>query len=561
MTCLARDPVVGLVVGTFALLVACAPATPAPPGPAPAGPGGAPAAAAPEKPAPKYGGVLIYSCSTAPGNLNPYVSAGSGAEERTLGTVYETLFAFRHEADLDYRNDFEVLPWLAERWETPDPKTLVVQLRQGVKWHDGVEFTAEDVEFSFKYALDPANQFRIVGNYFNQVAGAQAIDRYTVRLAAKEPTRGFLVNLADRGSFILPKHVLDRGDDFKKTAIGTGVLMLKEFDPNKGSLAVRNPNYWQPGRPYIDGLRCQYGLQAQHEIAAFTAGQIDILHANDRVQLDTIQKSVPGLQHSSISVQSGLAMLPKLSRKPFDDVRVRKAMHLAVDRQGLKAAALFGDGVINPPGIPGDKTGWAIPPTELLTLPGYRQPKDQDIAEAKRLMAEAGLAGGLKTTLMYGTNLALAVRQAEPLQAQLAKIGIEVSLRPLPNAEARSNEEKGDFDIVMSNTADHQFGRQFEHLDMNTTHYSDIMDPKLSELLYKAARSPDLGEAKRAAQEMQRYLLETNYLIPTIAPLSFPMWQRWVSDYVFEPSNVNRMTRSQGYRIWMDVDNMPADRR
>ena len=540
------------------LLVACAPTTSAPSAPAAPGAPEAPAAAA--KPEPKYGGILQYSCTTAPVNLNPYISAGP-AEQRTLGVVYETLTHWKHEIDLDYRNNWIVEPWLAERWESPDPTTYILHLRKGVKWHDGAEFSADDVGFSLTYAIDPANRFRIRSGAFAHLASAEVLDRSTVRLKAKGPVADFLSGFAEREAFILPKHVQDRGDDFAKVAVGTGPFKLKEYDPNKGTLKVKNTDYWQPGRPYVDGVRCLYGLQAQHETAAFVAGQLDVLHVNDRVQLQTVQRSVPGLQHGTITVQSGLAILPKVDKEPWNDARVRRAIHLAVDRQGLKTAALFGDGVINPPGMPGDKEGWALPPEELLKLPGYRQPKEPDIAEAKRLLAEAGFAGGIKTSLLYGTNLTLGVRQAEPLQAQLARIGIEVTLRPLPIAEARAAEEKGEFELLLQNTADHQLKNQFEHLDGNGNRYSGINDAKLTDLLYRTARSLDQSEAKKAGLEMQKHLLETNLIVPTIAPLSFPMWQQWVFDYVYEPSNVNRITRSQGYRIWMDVEKMPADRR
>ena len=541
------------------LLVACAPTTSAPSAPAAPGAPEAPTAAA--KPEPKYGGILQYSCTTAPVGLNPYVSAGS-AEERTMGAAFDTLTHWKHEVDVDYRNDFIVEPWLAERWEQKDATTYILYLRKGVKWHDGQEFTADDVVFSLNYGVDPANRLRIRSDAFAHVKVAEKIDQYTVRVIARGEVPNFLSAFAERIAFMLPKHIHDR-DELGKVVVGTGpfIFQLKDYDANKGALVLRNPNYWQAGRPYLDGVRCFYGMQAQHEDAAFVSGQLDIVHRNDRVQLQTLQRSVQGLQHATISVQSGLAILPKVDQKPWDDVRVRKATHLAVDRQALKQAALFGDGIINPPGMPGDKEGWAIPPEELLKLPGYRQPKDQDIAEGKRLLAEAGHAGGIKTTLTYGTNLTLGVRQAEPLQAMLAKIGINATLRPLPIAEARAVEEKGDFELMMQNTADHQMKTQFEHMDANGNAYSGINDQRLTELLYRATRSRDTNEARKAALEMQRHLLETNWIIPTIAPLSFPMWQQWVFDYVYEPSNVNRITRSQAYRVWMDVAKMPADRR
>ena len=556
----------GVVVAGALVLAACAP-VPAQPPAAPAAPAAAPAPApapaapaAPVKPQPKNGGVLTYSPTTAPATLNPYISAAANDEE-TLGVTYESLFSWRHDPGTDYRLKFEVVPWLAESWKQVDPLTYDVSIRKGVKWHDGAEFTAEDADWSLNWAIDPANNFRIRGRYFVQIGGVKALDRYTLRLTAKGEAPDFLSGLAERGAFILPKHVFDRGDDLKKVVVGTGPFKLKEFDQNTGTTLVKNPDYWQSGKPYVDGVKILYNMQAQHQDAAFISGQLDILHRNDRKQLEQLEKQLPTLQYGKVTVQSGLALVVKLTKPPLDDERVRTAIHLAVDRQGLNAAATFGDGVINPPGMPGDKEGWAIPPDELLKLPGFRQPKDADIAEAKRLLAAAGFANGLKTTLLYGTNLTLGVRIAEPLQAQLARVGIDVTLKPLPVAEARKLEEEGSYDLVMGNTADHQLKNQMEYLYGKGVAYSGIKDAKLDDMLERMTRHRDEKERMKAGLEAQRYVLEKNYIIATIAPASFPMWQPWVFDYIYEPSNVTRLLRQQGYRIWMDVEKMPAGRR
>ncbi len=184
------------------------------------------------------------------------------------------------------------------------------------------------------------------------------------------------------------------------------------------------------------------------------------------------------------------------------------------------------------------------------------------MAEAKRLLAEAGLGSGFKTSLLYGTNMTLAVRISEPLQAQFAKLGIEVTLRPLPVAEARAAEEKGEFEMLLQNASDHQLNKkQFEYLYSKGNHYNDIDDPVLDGMLERMTREANINDRKKAGLEMQRLVLDKNYIVPTLDPPVYPMWQRWVFDYVFEPDNVNRVTRSQGYRIWMDGSQMPADRR
>lgn len=538
------------------LLAACAPAT-APPAPAPGGPA---AGVATPTPSPKRGGTVAYACINAPNNLNPYIVAAA-ADRRGVGPVYESLVSWEFKPGLDHRIDYKVIPWLAESWEQPNATTYLMHIRKGVQWQDGTDFTAEDVVWSYSYANDPKNAFGVRGR-LKSLDSIELVDKYTLRITTKGPSPMFLSDLADQAMMVLSKHLFDRGEDFKKVAIGTGPFKLKDWSPTRSSVFVRNENYWQKDRPYPNGVECIYGLDTSAQIAAFVAKKIDFIHLNSRGELDTLKMGVPDVQYGQFIGDYGPALYMKLDKPPFGDIRVRRAMHLAIDRQSLLKLVTFGDGVIDPPGVQGNKTGWAIPQEELLKLPGYRQPKDEDMAEAKRLLAEAGYPDGFKATVRVARDRISAPRALEPTVAQLKKIGVDLTIDGMPQAAYLAAEKAGDYDIVMAHTFTMNMKDTWDYLHSQGAFNSvGINDPRLDELLEVQRSEMSLDKRKQAALEMQRLLLEKLYIIPTIDLAVYAAWQPWVHDYVYNFGSAAFVDMATASRIWLDVDQMPSDRR
>lgn len=540
-------------LSTLVFLLACAPAQPG----ASVATGAAPPGATPPPPTPKRGGVVVYAGPAGPNTLNPYVTAGA-PDRRGLGPVYESLVSFKYAPDFDYRADFEVVPWLAERWEQPNDKTYIFYLRKGVRWQDGEEFTAKDVVFSYDYGQDPKNAFRIM-LFIRDIESAEALDRYTVKVTLKEPSPDFLIRQADLNMMILPEHVYARGDDFKKVAIGTGPFRVKEFSPEKGVLFERNNNYWQEGKPYPDGVQLLVGLDVSGMVAAFLAKKTDMLNVNDRPQVDAVRASLPDAKYAAIKGDVGTHLVMKLDRPPFNDIRVRRAIHLTVDRQALINLATFGDGVINPPGMIGTKKGWAIPEEELLKLPGYRQPKDADVAEAKRLLAEAGYPDGFKSKLLVSNQRPSAFRISEPLASQAKKIGIDFTIEATTTPDQLQRELKGDFDTTLTSTADMQLKYQWDYFhSTGANNKFGLSDPKLDELLVGMYNAPDVSRRKQAAREFQNMMQEKVYAIPTIELSSYALWQPWLRDYVYSLSNSSFVDIQTASRFWLDTSQMPS---
>ncbi len=166
------------------------------------------------------------------------------------------------------------------------------------------------------------------------------------------------------------------GGDLTKQAVGTGPFKLTSYRKDAEALAVRNPDYWQTGRPYLDGIKLTLKVDDSTMAAAFAAGETDILMRNDKNQFLPIQAANPSVPFAKEVVNQLYSLNLNAGRSPLSDVRVRRAMFLALDRQELDKALTFGEGTQSLPLVPAIKTGWSLPPDEIAQLPGYRQPKD-----------------------------------------------------------------------------------------------------------------------------------------------------------------------------------------
>ena len=539
----------------LASLAACAPAPSA--GPAGAPPEPMPAAAAPQ---PKYGGIFSYTASGYAETLHPHKGGGIG-ERRNVGPIYETLVNFKWEPPGDYRIDQEVEPWLAESWSQPDPTTYVFKIRPGIKWQDGQAFTARDVVFTYQEILNPANAYPMRSR-LEGVSEVTAPDDLTVRITRQEPSPAFLAQIADFNMLIMPKHLVERGEDLSKVAVGTGPMKLRGFDRTRSIQHVRNESYWQPGRPYLAGMEMFIGLDVATRDAAFYGKKVDVRAPGTKKQLDDILSRVPDVKYVVMTTDYGLSMLMQQKKPPFNDIRVRRAVHLGVDRHGLLSVADFGNGVINPAGGIGHKAGWSIPQEELFKMPGYRRDSQQDLAEAKRLLAEAGYASGLKFPVIYQTSQQLTPRIIEPMAAQLRAIGVDLVLRGQPTPEYRKAFLSGDYEAAMDFAADMSFKRQLEMVhSTGPLNQFGLSDPKLDALLDAQRTVMDLGRRKQASIEMQRLMEENVYVIPTIDVGAYQAWYPWVHDYWYNIGTSESVEAYNLARLWMDVDLMPADRR
>ncbi len=536
----------GLAVG----LAACAPAGSPTPAAAPAPPGAAAGQTAPAAfIGPRDGGILRDTPWSPPTSFD-YCKHADAFGVVAWVPIYEGLLSYNYKEGEDFRQDRPLVPFLAESWQQVDETTYTFSLRPNVKWHDGQPLTVDDVIFSLNYLRDPENACFKRG-LLQGVKSIDKVDATKVRITTDMPFAPFLENMAEREAVIYPKHIFDAGKLFKAAdgQIGSGPMKLKSFDRNSRIVYTANKDYWR-GKPHVDGLIGTYGTDRQLRFAAFVGKETDILTMSDSKEFGAAMAAVPDAKGEGFPTTHGYAMYIRQDKTPLDDVRVRRAIHLALDRQTMEATLAQGSGRINPPGVSA-VNAWAMPQDELLKLPGYRQPKDQDLAEARRLLREAGHPDGFTSSIQavaQWTN----PRIAEVAAQQLQKVGIDLKLDFIDQGVYFSNQRQGKFDIGLNGmSADTIDGSLYQYYYSKAgPNPGAIADPDLDRMI-EAQRAALQKETRyRILRQIQQYLMDKMYVVPTVE-LGFQWaWHPYLHQIVNSRSTGVMLFRAGD--LWLD---------
>jgi peptide/nickel transport system substrate-binding protein len=417
-------------------------------------------------------------------------------------------------------------PDLAESWSQPSDATYVFRLRRGVRWHpkppvNGRELTADDVKYSYERFLTVAgNPAR---SLLDPVEKIEALDRYTLRFTLKEPFAWFLDVLASTSMLIVAREAVETYGDLKKPAacIGTGPWMLERHEPGVRVTLTRHPEYFLSGLPYADGVEIAVERDPASRFAAFLTGRYDfgpeygmVLR---RLDLDVARQRKPGLQTAEFVLPNMNMTWMKLDQKPFDDLRVRRAMAIATNWRDLVAANAWahGHGVPNP-AIPAAFQEWSIPLAELP--PEGRRLYEYDPAEAKRLLAEAGYPSGFTTPVE--TTAGYASDYMDGVQAQLQNwkaAGIESELRLKEYGAFLATTLAGKFDKVALGL----FGNWTEpdsylyrlYVPGQPSNTGGVNDAKLTEMIGLQRRTFDARRRREILWDIQRYLSQKAYYL------------------------------------------------
>ena len=321
-------------------------------------------------------------------------------------------------------SDFGLEPRLATSWEpNADGSVWTFHLREGVKFHDGSDFDAEDVVYTYERMLDPASASPAADVMpFLKPGSVEAVDAHTVRFTASEPVVELPFRISNKFTLIVSSD--DSTEDITGKANGTGPFMLEEFSPAAVRATLeRNRNYWRAGLPKSDCIEISAIGESVARAAAVMGGEADVLLA---VDASTVLSLSEDAEVEVLQTQAGPLMMMWMMGDvpPFDDARVRKAMKLVIDRQKLVDVALLGFGSIgndNP-----------VPPS---SPEAYRSdPIPQDVEMAKALLAEAGHGDGLEVDLYLGATALYPGLDimAQAYKEMAAEAGIEINLVPAP---------------------------------------------------------------------------------------------------------------------------------
>jgi len=517
---------------------------------------GAPSAK--EEAAPQRGGVFQTIGIRALEHLHPWTqNTPQNATFYLNGGVYDQLVDIAYSPEEDHRFANQVSPELAERWELRDNTLYIFLMRKNVKWHDGEPLTARDVKWSIEFVAEPGN--RILGMPdLKVIESITTVDDHTLQIKLKEPEVDFLKKLTNSNRVsIRPKHLHDRGDSLEKVAVGTGPFKVESFARDRGVTYTANKDYWKPGQPYLDKLKILPPADEAGRTAAFFAGQNDVMKAGARPQAEAVVAQNPQAKLSTFFQESNVEMWLRLDRPPFNDLRVRQAIHLGVDRQAIVNTLTLGDGFMNPPVLNGIYRSWALQPADFQTLPGWRTPKEQDLVRAKQLLAEAGHGPGLSFTIKVDRSNPNWPAVAEMISSQLRQIGVDAKLQPIESASYNKAISEGDYEAYVA-------GGSFVG-DWPTVLHSGavnntmrLRDPELDRLIESQFREFDESKRAQTIREAQRLLVRQAYTIPTVTFPGYLVLQHWVHGFVDNRgANVSNPDWSQ---LWLDVAAAPTNR-
>jgi peptide/nickel transport system substrate-binding protein len=355
------------------------------------------------------GGVLRIAISTNLRNLDP--------ARTTIGEEYiHSVCVFNGLTRM--KEDQSVAPELAESWTyAADLKTWEFKLRRGVRFHHGREMTAEDVITTFRRVLDPATGSVSRSNY-DMIERMEAPDPYTVIFRLSYPYGGFADILSDRQVKII---AADRIGDLATSPSGTGPFTFRSHTPGDRAIYARNPNYWEGG-PRFDGVELRILPEMSVRIAALQAGDLDVVWDLGPENIRAL-RDARNIRVESVPTASWDGAILNNSTAPFNDVRVRRALNLAVAKADVAEAVLFGEG---------EPTHSPIAPNHPFFARDIGFPARADVATARRLLREAGHAGNLRVPLIIPVGRPVRERLGVTLQQMARPAGFEFDIQRVP---------------------------------------------------------------------------------------------------------------------------------
>jgi len=349
----------------------------------------------------------------------------------------------------------KLVPHLAESYSvSKDGRTYTFKLRTGVKFHNGREVVAQDFKYTLERVLNPKTQSPGAGFYggiqgaeafasgkAKEVSGIKVVDKYTLQITLTKPNAAFLHTMALNFAHVVPKEEVEKaGADFGHKPVGTGAFKLKEWVLGQRVVLVRNPDYFIKGRPLVDEIVFQVGVDPNVALLRLQRGEVDIL--GDGIPPARFVQIMQDPQWRKLvevgdQLHTGYVTI-NTRMKPLSDVRVRRAMNMAIDKERIIR-------IIN---------GRAIPAVQILPplMTGYDKTYKgypYDPAGAKKLLAEAGYPNGFSTVL-YANNTDPNPRIAQAIQQDLAKIGIKVELKTLAQSTVIEAGGKGEAPLIWS---------------------------------------------------------------------------------------------------------------
>lgn len=471
---------------------------------------------------PAKGGKFVYGRPASVNSLDLHTQITSN-NAFAIDKIYESLVSFNSEG--------EIVDWLAESHQvSEDGLTYTFVLRDGLNFSNGNAVTAEDAIFSIQRHLDLGGPLAIAA----QVDSLQAQDDKTLVITLKEPYTPFISELSNFSNGIIPQ---DFGglseEEFFKNPIATGPFVVKEWDPSGDITFVKNEFYWQEGKPYIDELVYKLIEDDSQAINQLKAGEV---HAIESVALQNVEEIKNGSETTVITNGSWVVeqLFFNTLDEHFSDVHVRRALALALDREGLTNAVTFGyaqaANSLLPPAIPYNSN-------DTIKALNF------NVEAAKEELAKSKFPNGFSSKILVASGNNSRAQEAQIVQAAAQSIGIDLQIESIELASFRERFFAYDYSVMINSgqadspEANSIIAFQTDPEGFSKSYWTHYTNDEVTKLLYAGQKTADGEERGKIYADIQQILAEEVPYIPFYYPDIVKGIRSSVEGFVVLPNN------------------------
>ena len=509
---------------------------------------------------PEYGGEIVIRANWNISSFDPYNAPFGNIHSAWMERLISDDWTL-DPAVFDYKAHWRPSRYLkgnlAESWEFTDPHTHVIHLRKGIHWQDippanGREFNADDVVFHYNRMCGRGSDFTAPSpnrdTTFQDLISVTATDKYTVVFKWKTLNPEFIMELLHGG--VNPSQSLENPEAVKlwgnlddwHHAIGTGPFILKDFVPGSSATLVKNPNYWgfderhpQNKLPYFDTVKFLIIPDEASATAAMRAGKVDILDHISPMQAQAMGKTNPEILQITHPDSNADSIDPRNDVAPFNDIRVRKAMQMAIDLPTISKSHF--NGTIEP--YPATLTsryqnGWGFPyeqwPEDLKAEYAYNP------MAAKELLADAGYSKGFKTNVVADANSDIELMRI--VKSYFAVVGIDMEIRTMGPAAWVDFVMKGHkHDQLAYRTVGPLGHTSAPNHDLDLFHkggrsnWAMVDDPVFNAFLPKVMVMTNIDDMKKVIKDANEYVARQHFTISLLQPIAYSLCQPWVKGF------------------------------
>jgi peptide/nickel transport system substrate-binding protein len=504
----------------------------------------------------KSGGILrSYNSSNPP--------SASIVEEATIATAMAFSGVFNNLVIFDQskpRNSLDtIVPELAESWAWDASRTrLTFKLRGGIKWHDGKPFTANDVQCTWDKILGRhADQLR--GNprsvWWTNLKEVTTNGDLEATFVLARPQASFPALLASNLSPVYPCHVPAK--EMRTKPIGTGPFKLVSFESNRSIKLAKNPDYWKPGRPYLDGVEFSIIGSRSTRVLAFGANEFDLTFVAD-ITVPLIgevmarsPKSICKLVPTGVSTN----LLVNRNKPPFDNAKLRKAMALALDRQAMSDILSHGKSTIAGAMMAAPEGRWGMPKEVVMALPGYGGDQAARQAEARAIMESLGYGADKRLKVKVSTRDFQAFKDpAVLLVDQLNRIYFDAELEIIESAVWYGRITRQDYAVGLNLTGsgvddpDVTLGEGYAC--KSNRNYTKYCNPEVEKLLEAQSQEADIAKRTQIVWQIEKVLAEDVARPIILQNRAATCWHPHVKGHVQHENAIYNNWRFES--VWLD---------